>query len=119
MHLHLHQVIIGLTHAPDLVGVDEVQHGKRVAVIAEAIAREMGWSKPERDFILQAGMLHDCGVSQTREHHDITDGLEWDGVIAHCERGGRYLLGGPPVGTIRAGNICRLRCPKKRAWRPI
>ena len=38
MHLHLHQVIIGLAHALDLVGVDEVQHGKRVAVMAEAIA---------------------------------------------------------------------------------
>jgi len=97
MHLHLHQVIIGLAHALDLVGVDEVQHGKRVAVMAEAIACELGWSKQERDFILQAGMLHDCGVSQTREHHDIADGMEWAGAIAHCERGERYLLDCPPL----------------------
>ncbi len=97
MHLRLHQVIIGLTHALDFVGIDEVQHGKRVAVMAEAIARELGWSKKERDFILQAGMLHDCGVSQTREHHDLTDGLEWQGAMAHCLRGEHYLLECPPL----------------------
>lgn len=97
MHLRLHQVIIGLTQALDFVGVDEVRHGKRVAVMADAIARELGWSQPERDFILQAGMLHDCGVSQTREHHDLTDGLEWLGAMAHCLRGERYLLECPPL----------------------
>ncbi len=97
MHLRMHQAIIGLTHALDLVGVDEVRHGKRVAAIAEAIAHELGWGKMERGFILQAGMLHDCGVSQTREHHDITDGLEWEGAIGHCLRGEQYLLECPPL----------------------
>lgn len=97
MHLRLHQVIIGLTQALDFVGVDEVRHGKRVAVMADAIARELGWSQQERVFILQAGMLHDCGVSQTREHHDLTDGLEWLGAMAHCLRGERYLLECPPL----------------------
>ena len=100
MHLRLHQVIIGLTHALDLVGVDEVRHGKRVAVMAETIARELGWSKTERDFILHAGMLHDCGVSQTREHHDLTDGLEWAGAMAHCHRGERYLIECPPLAAF-------------------
>lgn len=97
MHLRMHQAIVGLTQALDFVGVDEVRHGKRVAVIAEAIAHELGWSKMERGFILRAGMLHDCGVSQTREHHDITDGLEWEGAMAHCQRGERYLIECPPL----------------------
>jgi putative nucleotidyltransferase with HDIG domain len=97
MHLSLHRVIIGLTHALDLVGVDEVRHGKRVAAMSEAVARDLGWSKPARDFILQAGMLHDCGVSQTREHHDIVDGFEWKGAKAHCHRGEHYLLECPPL----------------------
>ena len=100
MHLRLHQIIIGLTRALDLVGVDEVRHGKRVAVMAETIARELGWSKTERDFILHAGMLHDCGVSQTREHHDLTDGLEWAGAMAHCHRGERYLIECPPLAAF-------------------
>lgn len=90
--MNLHQVIIGLTHALDLVGIDEVRHGKRVAVMAEAIARELGWSETERCFILQAGMLHDCGVSKTREHREIVDGFDWDGVLDHCQRGEHYLL---------------------------
>ncbi len=100
MHLHLHQAIIGLTHALDFVGVDEVRHGKRVAVMAEAIARELGWGKSERGFIEQAGMLHDCGVSQTREHHDITSGLEWEGAMAHCFRGERYLIECAPLAAF-------------------
>ena len=100
MHLRLHQVIIGLTRALDLVGVDEVRHGKRVAAMAEAIACELGWSRTERDFILHAGMLHDCGVSQTREHHDLTDGLEWAGAMAHCYRGERYLVECPPLAAF-------------------
>ena len=97
MHLRLHQVITGLTHALDFVGVDEVQHGKRVAAMAEAIARELEWSRTERGFILRAGMLHDCGVSQTREHHDLTDGLEWAGAQAHCLRGEQYLTECTPL----------------------
>jgi len=97
MQLRLHQVIIGLTHALDLVGVDEVRHGKRVAVMAEAIARELGWNERERVFILQAGMLHDCGVSRTREHQNITAKLECEDVMAHCLRGEEYLLACPPL----------------------
>ncbi|MDD4927988.1 MAG: HD domain-containing protein [Gallionella sp.] len=97
MHLSLHHVIIGLTHALDLVGVDEVRHGKRVAAMAEAVARELGWSKADRDFILHAGMLHDCGVSRTLEHQDLAEEFEWKGVNAHCHRGEHYLLECPPL----------------------
>lgn len=89
--LNLHRVIIALSEALDFVGVDEVHHGKRVAIMAEAIANELGWDEQERTFVLQAGMLHDCGVSQTREHKHLTDGLEWDGAIEHCLRGESYL----------------------------
>lgn len=95
--LNLHQAILALTEALDFVGVDEVHHGKRVALMAEAIARELDWNAADRTFILQAGMLHDCGVSQTREHRHLTDGLEWDGAIAHCQRGEAYLADCPPL----------------------
>jgi putative nucleotidyltransferase with HDIG domain len=91
MLLSLHRVIIGLTQALDFVGIDEVRHGKRVAVIAEAIAHELGWDKSLRDFVFQAGMLHDCGVSRTQEHHELIDAMEWDGAMEHCERGEFYL----------------------------
>ena len=97
MNLYRHKVIIGLTHALDLVGVDEVRHGKRVAVMAEAIARQLGWTGPERAFILQAGMLHDCGVSRTREHQDIIVKMEAENVMAHCLRGEYYLSECPPL----------------------
>lgn len=95
--LNLHQVIIALTEALDFVGIDELHHGKRVAIMAEAIARKLGWDEVERSLMLQAGMLHDCGVSQTREHKHLTDSLEWEGSVAHCERGASYLAHCPPL----------------------
>lgn len=100
--LNLHRVIIALTEALDFVGIDEVHHGKRVAIMAEAIANELCWSEEERMFVLQAGMLHDCGVSQTREHKHLTDGLEWDGAIEHCLRGEKYLTACPPLQKFAA-----------------
>ena len=95
--LNLHHVIMALTEALDFVGVDEIHHGKRVAIMAEAIARSLGWDDSTRCHMLQAGMLHDCGVSQTREHKHLTDGLEWVGSTAHCLRGESYLAACPPL----------------------
>ena len=94
---NFHQAIIALTEALDLVGVDEVHHGKRVAVMAAAIGRRLGLPEDDCLFALQAGMLHDCGVSQTREHRHLTDGLEWQGAIEHCRRGFQYLKACDPL----------------------
>ncbi len=70
--LNLHSTLTALSGALDLVGIDEVRHGKRVAVMARAIAQRLGWPEEESYSILMAGLLHDCGVSQTREHHQLT-----------------------------------------------
>lgn len=92
-----HRAICALTSVLDFVGVDEVQHGKRVAVMAEAMAQTMGWDQVELAEIFYAGMLHDCGVSQTREHRCLTEGLVWDGAEAHCVRGAEYLAACGPL----------------------
>ncbi|MGZ8183559.1 MAG: hypothetical protein ACXWT1_16515 [Methylobacter sp.] len=68
-HVDIHNAITALSCALDLVGVDEVRHGKRVAVIARAIARYLNWTEADCLSILYAGMLHDCGVSRIHEHH--------------------------------------------------
>jgi HD-GYP domain-containing protein (c-di-GMP phosphodiesterase class II) len=87
-----HRAICALTSVLDFVGIDEVQHGKRVAWMAEAIARELGWPADALGFMFYAGMLHDCGVSRAGEHRRLTDTLLWEGAQDHCVRGEEYLL---------------------------
>ncbi|QSA96485.1 HD-GYP domain-containing protein [Methylococcus sp. EFPC2] len=91
LNIDLHSAVIALSGALDLVGVDEVRHGKRVAVMAYRVARALNWSDDECLSIFYAGMLHDCGVSKTEEHRNLTATLEWEGAEEHCIRGAAYL----------------------------
>lgn len=97
MKIDPHRAVCALTSVLDFVGIDEIQHGKRVAWMAEAIARELGWDAVRLGFMFYAGMLHDCGVSRAQEHRRLTDALLWDGAEAHCERGEAYLLDCAPL----------------------
>jgi putative nucleotidyltransferase with HDIG domain len=97
MKVSLPRAIISLTSALDFVGIDEVHHGKRVALMAQRIARELGWSQESCRDIVYAGMLHDCGVSRNREYRHLTETLEWDGAEDHCLRGEAFLLACPPL----------------------
>jgi HD-GYP domain-containing protein (c-di-GMP phosphodiesterase class II) len=98
--IDLHSAITALSCSLDLVGIDEVKHGKRVAIMAYHIAKELNWSDPDCLSILHAGMLHDCGVSQIREHRHLTETLEWDGAEAHAIRGAEYLSACPPLAYL-------------------
>lgn len=98
--LNLHSTLVALSGALDLVGIDEVRHGKRVAAMARAMACRLGWPEAESYAILVAGLLHDCGVSQAREHRQLTESLEWDGAEAHCLRGADYLAACPPLAWL-------------------
>ena len=98
--IDFHSTLIALSSALDLVGVDEVHHGKRVAMMAHHMAQEIGWHEEEIYSILVAGMLHDCGVSKNQEHRNLTETLEWDGVEEHCIRGAGYLSACPPLAHL-------------------
>lgn len=93
--LNLHDAITALTTSFDFVGIDEVQHGKRVGYMARTVAQALGWSDERCWKLLHAGMLHDCGVSRVREHRHLTETLEWDGEEEHCVRGASYLAACP------------------------
>lgn len=100
MRVNLHRAITSLTCALDFVGVDEVHHGKRVALMAAAIGDELGWEKARSDTLLYAGMIHDCGVSREREHRQLTATLEWEGAEEHCLRGEKFLLACRPLAHL-------------------
>jgi len=88
---NLHQIIYALSDALDLVGVDDVYHGKRVAYMALETASVLDFRKEDYVDILHASLLHDCGVSSSRIHDKLVFTLDWDGAEDHCIRGYQLL----------------------------
>jgi putative nucleotidyltransferase with HDIG domain len=100
MDMDLHQMVLALADAVDLVGIDDVSHGKRVAIMAVACAQALGWSQADQDLLLEAGLLHDCGVSSTRTHEEMVLAFDPDGTLAHCEKGAEILARFPPLARL-------------------
>lgn len=85
------QVVHALSDAIDLVGVDEVHHGKRVAVMAVECGKKLGLSAALTDRLYHAALLHDCGVSSTTVHRYLVTELDWAGADEHCLFGHNLL----------------------------
>ena len=86
----LHQVIYALSDALDLVGIDDLGHGKRVGIMAAACAEALGKSRTETAFLFDLGMLHDIGVSHHVKRMDYREyggacllGVNGNVIIAH------------------------------------
>ncbi len=60
--ISLADIAMGLSSAIDLVSPQMADHHKRVAYIAYSISSEMGLPEKDRNVILVAGLLHDCGA---------------------------------------------------------
>lgn len=100
MVVDLDRVILALSDALDFIGVDEIGHGHRVALMASMCAEALGWDEQARMRLVRAGLLHDCGVSSTREHRSLVNEIMWEGEHAHCERGFSYLGAVPPLAHL-------------------
>ncbi|WP_186176292.1 HD-GYP domain-containing protein [Vibrio jasicida] len=83
----LKQALIWVARALDYVGVDDSHHSHRVAYIAYQCALALGWDNHQAEFCYFAGMVHDCGVSETREHMMLLEQLVPQEAKAHCIRG--------------------------------
>lgn len=90
LHADLRQVIYALSDALDLVGVDDVAHGKRVGIMAAECARAMGCSPQTVIDIFDLGLLHDIGVSSTATHQHLVSEFDWAGSQEHAKVG--YVL---------------------------
>lgn len=88
---NLHQLIYALSDALDLVGVDDVNHGKRVAYMALECARVLQLRRTDEEKLFHAALLHDCGVSSSRIHDKLVYTLDWEGAEDHCIRGYQLL----------------------------
>lgn len=90
-HLNLRSLVYSLSDALDLVGVDELHHGKRVASMAVDIARLAGFDDDKLDDLFIVALVHDCGVSSSKTFQQLIGNLEWEGAADHCERGYELL----------------------------
>ncbi len=87
MKLDLEQFIFALSDTVDLVGVDEILHSKRVGYMAWKCSKTLGFDTNRQDKLLHLGLLHDCGVSSTKERRNLVNELDWDDSYIHCRIG--------------------------------
>ncbi len=85
--VNLRQVVYALSDALDLVGVDDVAHGKRVGIMAAECGRALHLGKSECNFLFELGLLHDIGVSSTRVHKKLVGEFDWEGSQQHADTG--------------------------------
>ncbi len=66
-------LILCLSHIIDLISSDLSNHHKRVAYTSYYIAEAYGLPQSERNRILLAGLLHDCGALSLKEKLAVAD----------------------------------------------
>jgi len=97
VHLNLRQVVFALADALDLVGIASLEHGKRVAYLADSCGKLLGFTQPLLDTLFNAALLHDCGVSSASAHNHILSKMEWPGAQTHCLAGATLLQSFAPL----------------------
>ncbi len=100
MHVDIRQLVLAIGRAVDLIGIDDVWHGRRVGVIAVEIARRLGWDRATQMLLFDAGVVHDCGVSSTRVHRNLVNEFDWEDAHLHCEKGHEFLKGFSPLSHL-------------------
>ena len=98
--LDLGQAIYALSDALDLVGVDEVFHGKRVGFMALQCGQALALRESALEDLFHAELLHDCGVSSTQIHRCLVNQMDWEGAEFHCIKGSQLLSLFPPLAHL-------------------
>ena len=100
LHADLRQIIYALSDTLDLVGVDEVAHGKRVAIMAAECGKQAGLKRHEITLLFDAALLRDIGVSSTQVHDRLLREFDWPGAQEHCEQGADLLQEVRPLAPL-------------------
>ena len=93
-------VIYALSDALDLVGIDDLAHGKRVGIMAAQCAQQMGLTTRETALLFDLGLLHDIGVSSTATHHHLVAEFDWEISQGHCAVGYALLRDFAPLAAL-------------------
>ena len=98
--IDLGQAVHALSDALDLVGVNNVLHGKRVGFMALCCGEALGFDRRQLNDLFHAGLVHDCGVSSTQTHRFLIQELDWKGVEFHCVKGSELLSRFTPLAHL-------------------
>ncbi len=98
--IDLRQLVMTIANAVDLVGVDDLLHGRRVGMLGRELGGQLGLDEQAQLLLYDAGLLHDCGVSSTRVHKRLVADLEWSGSQEHCIRGEELLRDFAPLAHL-------------------
>lgn len=96
----MRQAVFALSDALDLVGVDDVAHGKRVGIMALFCARALGWSEEQQNCMFDMGLLHDIGVSSTQTHQHLLLEFDWPQSQTHADLGCELLSQFAPLAHL-------------------
>jgi len=99
INVNLHEVIFSLSDALDFVGVDQNNHGKRVAYMAAECGKALNWDNERLDDLFLGAILHDCGVSNTAVHTRLTN-FEGKNIANHCDKGAELLQKRPLLANL-------------------
>ena len=96
----MRRVIYALSDALDLVGIDDLAHGKRVGIMAAQCAQQMGLATRETALLFDLGLVHDIGVSSTATHHHLVAEFDWESSQGHCAVGYALLRDFAPLAAL-------------------
>ena len=100
MQVAIRHMVLTLSNVVDLVGVTDVFHGRRVGMMAVECAKRLNWTKSTQRLLFDAGLLHDCGVSSTREHRQIIGTFHCKEAHYHCQKGQQLLAEFAPLAHL-------------------
>ncbi len=89
--INLLDFVVSIASAIDHIDARIANHHKRVAYIANQIAREMGAPQRVQYDLVIAGLLHDIGVLSGHERHHLLEFEDSAAQNQHCEAGYRLL----------------------------
>lgn len=89
------QAFLTIARALDYVGIDDTHHAHRVAYMAYECAQLLGWPPLKLEKTFYAGLLHDCGVTSSKEHLRLLGDMAPAAVDKHCEKGYQSLKDNP------------------------
>lgn len=90
--VNLLEVLAAITSASELISLSIANHSRRVSYIGLRIAESLQLNSETCHRIVQAGYLHDIGISSSREKLDLADlSKEYAVYKPHCYRGATLL----------------------------
>lgn len=87
--ISLHQLVLSLSHALDLVNPAMANHHERVAYTTLRVAEALGLSGRDKEEVVIAAALHDIGALSNREREEA---VRFDSGIRHARFGYQLLL---------------------------